>query len=430
MVPLLGIAFVVAIVSTGVFYGLFAGKLKSSAGDIPGEPVVVAARDLQRGAVIEAHDLHVVRVKGSLSGSFSNPDQAVGATLLASLKQNEPLLEDRVVPKDPQPGQSHASVPAGMRAISMRVSDSEGLLGLLRPGARVDVQAIQQRTSGIELRTVLQNVEVLALNPQTQSIPGVVGPVFNVTVLTTGDSADLAALVDSNSHVRMALRNPLDSQTAPRHALPLAAAFQSKGTLSAEASGAKEGAPHAAVDGVRRAPELKLRVQVLDATSAAIEQFGVKQQTGDSIRIGALASVGGAEELLARLTASHEVEVVSSRTLEAALGSSVSYRAGSGYCRLRVEFVPQTGERGLVKLRVSPEISIGNTEGTATNKYQADLPAEGSFLIQGIVPAADSPALAKLFPGRSWSNRALAILVTSESAKPGQSALAQSSRGQ
>ena len=30
LVPLLGIAFVVAIISTGIFYGLFVGKLKSA----------------------------------------------------------------------------------------------------------------------------------------------------------------------------------------------------------------------------------------------------------------------------------------------------------------------------------------------------------------------------------------------------------------
>ena len=49
IVPLLGIAFVVAIVSTGVFYGLFAGRLKSSSSEITGQSIVVAAHDLQRG---------------------------------------------------------------------------------------------------------------------------------------------------------------------------------------------------------------------------------------------------------------------------------------------------------------------------------------------------------------------------------------------
>src|SRR5580658_4419231 len=98
MVPLLGIAFVVAIISTGVFYGLFAGKLRSSS-ELPGHAIVVAARDLDRGTVIQPSDLRVSEVQGVLGGSFAKPEDASGATLLASMKANEPLLEERVAPR-------------------------------------------------------------------------------------------------------------------------------------------------------------------------------------------------------------------------------------------------------------------------------------------------------------------------------------------
>src|SRR5258707_12531530 len=82
IVPLLGIAFVVAIVSTGVFYGLFAGKLKSSSSEITGQSIVVAAHDLQRGTVVSAGDLRESQIKGELKGSFSKTKDAVGVTLL------------------------------------------------------------------------------------------------------------------------------------------------------------------------------------------------------------------------------------------------------------------------------------------------------------------------------------------------------------
>ncbi len=91
MVPLLGIAFVVAIISTGVFYGLFAGKLRSSS-ELPGHAIVVAARDLDRGTVIQPSDLRVSEVQGVLEGAFSKPEEAAGATLLTALKTDEPLL--------------------------------------------------------------------------------------------------------------------------------------------------------------------------------------------------------------------------------------------------------------------------------------------------------------------------------------------------
>ena len=87
MVPLLGIAFVVAIISTGVFYGLFAGKLRSSSAELSGHPIVVAARELDRGKVVQAADLRVSQVRGRLSGSFSKPEEVLGATLVLPVKE-------------------------------------------------------------------------------------------------------------------------------------------------------------------------------------------------------------------------------------------------------------------------------------------------------------------------------------------------------
>ena len=52
---LLGIAFVVALVSTGVFYGLFVSRLSSNAGS--GKTMVVAARNLDAGTILTIDDL-------------------------------------------------------------------------------------------------------------------------------------------------------------------------------------------------------------------------------------------------------------------------------------------------------------------------------------------------------------------------------------
>ena len=344
-----------------------------------------------------------------------------------------------MVTKNPQPGRSRGGVPQGMRAISMRVSDSEGLIGLLRPGARVDVQAMLDRNGSLQLRTVLQNVEVLALNSQAVSVPGIAGPVFNLTVLTDADATDLAALVDSGSHVRVALRNPLDFGTAPRRSMALAGAFQSGGAsleqtseTSNRISATGHNNPGQKASSVSAEPALEIRVQVLDASRAAMAELGSElagSKTGDSLRVDAFPSVAAADALLKSLAAKHEVDVVSVRKYDAALGGSVSFRAGSGYCRLRVEFVPQTGPGGKVKLRVAPEIHVGNADEMETNKYQADLPANGSFLIKGILEGGDGAALEKLFPGHSWSGRALAIFVTAGTAKPASATVAQGSRG-
>ena len=115
IVPLLGIAFVVAIVSTGVFYGLFAGKLKSSSSEITGQSIVVAAHDLQRGTVVSAGDLRESQIKGELKGSFSKTKDAVGVTLLEAVQENAPLLQDRVASHDPKVNGGGSGPATGIR---------------------------------------------------------------------------------------------------------------------------------------------------------------------------------------------------------------------------------------------------------------------------------------------------------------------------
>ena len=63
LVPLLGIAFVVAIVSTGIFYGLFVGRLKTASAPAPS--IVVAARNLDRGASLQSADVKLTAWGGA-----------------------------------------------------------------------------------------------------------------------------------------------------------------------------------------------------------------------------------------------------------------------------------------------------------------------------------------------------------------------------
>jgi hypothetical protein len=156
----------------------------------------------------------------------------------------------------------------------------------------------------------------------------------------------------------------------------------------------------------------------------------IGSQGGDALRVSAFSSLPEAGEMLDRLAAQHEVEIVSVRSLDTSQGNPVSFRAGSGACRLRVQFAAEAGNAGKRKLRVVPEIRIETKDGIETSQYSADMPGDGSFLIQGILDApSDRAALEGLFPGHSWSNRTLAILVTAGAAKAGAPALAQRTQG-
>ena len=453
MVPLLGIAFVAAIVATGVVYGLFGGRLRGKSVEPIGQSIVVAARDLERGTVITAADLQLSQVKGTLKGSYSKVDEVLGGTLLDAVQKNEPLLEGRVASLDPKAGGASGGVAAGMRAVSIRVTESTGLMGLLHAGSRVDLQAVSERNGPAELRTILQNVEVLRVNPQLEPAANSRVPVPVATMLVPAQYADLIALADAGAHIRMTLRNPLDDATAPRRSLGLASVFSGSSGAESESVRKTPAASNSNGTGANRgaagAPNhdtqlhaIRLNVQVLGASAAAISQLDSKlagPADGDSMRVASFRTDTDADELIQKLEKSRELELVSTSVLTASVGQPVSVRASAAQYRLRVQFAPAADSAGKISLRVAPEISLRQGPGLETRRYDADLPDGGSFLVRGLLghPNSENGAqneagiLARLFPGHAWSGRELIIFVTARPAGQIPSpAVAQTTRGQ
>lgn len=225
VVKLLGIAFAVALLSTFLFYRLLVGRLASEGGE--GAPVLVAARKLEAGATLAATDVKLAAVTGQTGGkgTFSSRDQVVGMTVLETIEANAPLTDARVAPRESKAA-AGVRVPAGMRAISIHVVDSTGVVAMIRSGNRVDIHAIGNQNSGAaQLRTVLQNIEVLTNNAQTDQGQGRSGTQV-VTVLVKPEQAELLALADSATRVRLALRNPADSGQQASRRLALNQLFE------------------------------------------------------------------------------------------------------------------------------------------------------------------------------------------------------------
>jgi pilus assembly protein CpaB len=220
LAKLLGIALVVAIVATGVFYGLFVNKLSSSTGS--GKMVVVAIKPIPAGTVLSEKDVQSIPwpAEQTPSGAFASAPQVTGHTVLEPLAQGEPVLETRLASTGAGGG---SGVPTGMRAVSVHVSDSSGVLAQLAPGQKVDVQVLVTRkvsNGEPQLRTILEGARVLSVNPQLeQTSQGFNLPA--VTLLTNPADADTLALADSGGRVRLAMRNPLDNTTRPRTSVTL-----------------------------------------------------------------------------------------------------------------------------------------------------------------------------------------------------------------
>jgi Flp pilus assembly protein CpaB len=430
----------VAIVSTGIFYGLFAGRLRSSVGELPEQSLVVAARNLDRGTVLQTSDVRVSAVKGALKGGFSKPEELVGATIVQPVQQNEPILQDRVASRDAKAGQGAGGVPAGMRAVSIRVAESNGVVGLLRPGTKVDVQAVTHRETSAELRTILQNVEVLAVSPQPEPTGGNQPALQMVTVLTRAQDADLIALADSGARIRLSLRNPLDDATAPRRSLALASVFQSNSGAATTEVQLQSSKTSPVASALVWDHPIQLHVRALGISSAALGMLDAELDSkltsaggNDSLSVTAFRSDADADQLIRALEQKQELEIVSSWKLTAGVGRPISFRAGTGRaCRLRVQFSPEIDSTGKLSLRVKPEISLQRGAGVETRKYAAGLRDDGSFLVRGLLKdQGDRQVLERLYPRHSWGGRQLVILVTSRDAKQSSTAaLAHTNRGQ
>lgn len=211
--PILVVASAIALVCTAVFYSLVAGKLASGAQANNVATVVVAARNLPRGTAVGVLDVKAAPWSGGPvpEGAYRAATQVDGLITLADIAAGDPLVETRLASRRNGGG---LGIPSGMRAISVQVHDSSGVVAMLRPGHRVDVQAVYTRTGShqdAELKTVLENIEVLRINSTPEPGPG--KPSFPVaTLLVTPAEADVAGLADAVAKVRLVLRNPLDQE--------------------------------------------------------------------------------------------------------------------------------------------------------------------------------------------------------------------------
>lgn len=228
VLKLLGIALIVTIVSMGIFYGLFVGKLTSSQGS--GKTLVVAARALKVGTQLQSADLKTIPWPSDQlpAGFYGAPDQLVGNTVFDPIGEGEPVTGSRLASSKSGGG---AGVPTGMRAVSIHVTDSTGVLALLRAGQRVDAQVVvraKETSGGAEVRTALEDLSVLSVQAQSEvSSQGANLPV--VTLLANPADADILAAADAGARVRLTLRNPLDDSTRQRAPVTVDAIMRTSG---------------------------------------------------------------------------------------------------------------------------------------------------------------------------------------------------------
>jgi pilus assembly protein CpaB len=136
----------------------------------------------------------------------------VGRGVITPLRINEPLLQTKLAELG-SGGGLPITIPAGMRAVSVRVDDVIGVAGFVLPSTRVDVLVtLTPPGSGdARSRVILQNVRAIAAGQQIQrDEDGTPMTVTVITLLVTPEDAEKLVLAAAQGRIQMALHNTLD----------------------------------------------------------------------------------------------------------------------------------------------------------------------------------------------------------------------------
>jgi len=131
--------------------------------------IVVAKQPLRFGTEINASMLQEVPwpAEAVPSGAFAKIDEIVSGgrrVVLAAIEANEPVLALKITGAG-QRATLSALVKPGMKAVTIRVNDVEGVGGFVLPGDHVDVVLTRQIEKGsATTEVVLQNTRVLAVD--------------------------------------------------------------------------------------------------------------------------------------------------------------------------------------------------------------------------------------------------------------------------
>jgi len=186
---------------------------------VPTRKVVVANAELSLGSELRRDDVKTIDWPANAvpEGSFEDPAAIVGRGLIASVVSNEPILPGKLASKEAGSGLPPI-IPAGKRAMSVRVNEVIGVAGYVLPGTRVDVVATQSpngKSEDMTSKVVLANVEVLTAGTRLEQDSKDSKPVqvTVVTLVVTPDEAERLTLASSEGKIQLALRNPLDLES-------------------------------------------------------------------------------------------------------------------------------------------------------------------------------------------------------------------------
>jgi pilus assembly protein CpaB len=188
-----------------------ARTIESTAKPVPTKTIVVAKEPLRFGTELTAAMLEEVPwpAEAVPAGAFTKVSDILShgrRVVLAAIEPHEPVLALKIT----GPGQRatlSALVKPGMKAVTIRVNDVEGVGGFVLPGDHVDVVLTRQIDKGqATTEVVLQNTRVLAVDQSADERAAKATVAKSVTLEVTTVEAQKVWLASSVGSLSLLLR--------------------------------------------------------------------------------------------------------------------------------------------------------------------------------------------------------------------------------
>jgi pilus assembly protein CpaB len=178
--------------------------------------IVVAASNLQLGTRLDGGNLKLISWPSGkpMAGMLTRLEEAENRALITPVAENEPILEAKLASTRSGAGLP-ATIPEGMRALSVSVNEVVGVAGFVIPGTMVDVLVTGNLPGGSTnvTRTILENVRVLAAGQKIeQDRDGKPQTVPVITLLVSPDDAAKLTMAANQGKLQLALRNTVDTK--------------------------------------------------------------------------------------------------------------------------------------------------------------------------------------------------------------------------
>lgn len=413
IVPLVVIALVVAILSTGIFYGLIVSRMDGSSPPVA-VPRFVAAKTLEKGRAIVATDFRLAAAADPGVPTPTRAEDLIGRRLMDKVEEGRVFVEELLSPVAER-GLS-SGVPQGMRAVTIHVSDSSSVIQLLGPGDRVDVQSLISRPrngeADMELRTLLQNATVFnvisEVNAQGQAPARAV-----LTLLSSPQDAERLAVADAGARLRVVLRNRSDQGIVPlgtTSLLNLGAVPKPVVTSSflAGPTGARS------VGARNLAEPVELEVSLLEMSAEQMSALVPDLKTGTLTVMSSSLQQNLSERVL-EMRKSNLATLLASSRIVAGKSGEFEWQA-SGQASMRVQVEPlATALDGTSSLRVRPESSLSQAGTMTTRRADSNVQVKRNqgVLVGGLFPSEQVAQLReKLRPGVAAGGGELVMLIT------------------